>query len=177
MAASSVHVQSDETITLDDSTMDNAGIRLETLSISQNANNANQDAVKKCMVQTRDNNVACPNAPAAIQSTIDRSESGVEYLSHSTREPNQGRSSSPFGQTWCKLKQYCFCLPPAKAKAIIGTVIALLTLIVTIVALLPAFSTRQYDKAALKLAMWTAKKDYLEVCQQVGGKRKYPNLR
>ena len=49
----------------------------------------------------------------------------------------------------------------------LGAAIGLLTLIVTIISLLPSFAGGKYGKEALELALWTARKDYVEACQTV----------
>ena len=54
-----------------------------------------------------------------------------------------------------------------KFKFHIAAAIALITLIVTAVTLLPAFWGAKYAKEALELARWTARKDYIEACQEV----------
>ena len=49
----------------------------------------------------------------------------------------------------------------------IAAAIALITLTVTTVTLLPSFWGAKYGKDALELARWTARKDYIEACQEV----------
>ena len=64
----------------------------------------------------------------------------------------------------------------------IAAAIALITLTVTTVTLLPSFWGAKYGKDALELARWTARKDYIEACQEVSdsnpGSRSgtYPSL-
>ena len=54
-----------------------------------------------------------------------------------------------------------------RTKLYLGAAIGLLTLIVTIISLLPSFAGGRYGKEALELALWTARKDYVEACQTV----------
>ncbi|KAM0804187.1 hypothetical protein BDR22DRAFT_885970 [Usnea florida] len=53
----------------------------------------------------------------------------------------------------------------ARTKLYLGAAIGILTLIVTIVSLLPSFAGDRYGKEALELALWTARKDYVEACR------------
>ena len=60
--------------------------------------------------------------------------------------------------------RFCrFC----KNRNHIAAAIALITLTVTAITLLPSFWGAKYGKEALELARWTARKDYIEVCQEV----------
>ena len=59
-----------------------------------------------------------------------------------------------------------FC-PFCKVRNHITAAIALITLTVTAITLLPSFWGAKYGKEALELARWTAWKDYIEVCQEV----------
>ena len=52
-----------------------------------------------------------------------------------------------------------------EAIAITGCVVAFLSLIVTIVALLPSFKGEELAIAQLKLAVWTASNEYLQQCK------------
>ncbi|UPK96334.1 hypothetical protein LCI18_007269 [Fusarium solani-melongenae] len=52
-----------------------------------------------------------------------------------------------------------------EAIAITGCVVAFLSLIVTIVALLPSFKGEELAIAQLKLAVWTASNEYLQQCR------------
>ena len=54
-----------------------------------------------------------------------------------------------------------------RTRLYLGAAIGLLTLIVTIVSLLPSFAGGRYGKEALELALWTARKEYMEACQTV----------
>ena len=54
-----------------------------------------------------------------------------------------------------------------RTKLYLGAAIGILTLVVTIVSLLPSFAGDRYGKEALELALWTARKDYVEACQTV----------
>lgn len=54
----------------------------------------------------------------------------------------------------------------------IAAVIALITLIITIISLLPSFRGAEYAKDALKLARWTARKDYTESCHEVSDSKR-----
>ena len=49
----------------------------------------------------------------------------------------------------------------------VAAVIALITLIITIVSLSPSFRGAEYAEEALELARWTARKDYIEACHEV----------
>ena len=49
----------------------------------------------------------------------------------------------------------------------IAAAITLITLTLTTVTLLPSFWGAKYGKDALELARWTARKDYIEACQEV----------
>ena len=40
-------------------------------------------------------------------------------------------------------------------------------LVVAVVALLPSFGGAKYAEEALEIARWTARKDYIEACQEV----------
>ena len=61
-------------------------------------------------------------------------------------------------------KRFClFC----KFDKYIAAAIALITLTVAMVTLLPSFRGATYAKEALELARWTARKDYIEACQEV----------
>ena len=50
--------------------------------------------------------------------------------------------------------------------------IALITLIITVVSLLPSFRGAEYAKDALELARWTARKDYIEACHEVSDSKR-----
>ena len=54
-----------------------------------------------------------------------------------------------------------------RTKLYLGAAIGILTLIVTVVSLLPSFAGGRYGKETLELALWTARKDYVEACQTV----------
>lgn len=54
----------------------------------------------------------------------------------------------------------------------IAAVIALITLIITIVSLSPSFRGVEYAKEALELARWTAWKDYIEACHEVSDSKR-----
>lgn len=54
-----------------------------------------------------------------------------------------------------------------RTKLYLGAAIGILTLIVTIISLLPSFAGGRYGKESLELALWTARKDYVEACQTV----------
>ena len=54
-----------------------------------------------------------------------------------------------------------------RTKLYLGAAIGVLTLIVTIISLLPSFAGGRYGKEALELARWTARKDFLEACRMV----------
>ena len=54
-----------------------------------------------------------------------------------------------------------------RTKIYLGAAIGFLTLVVTIVSLLPSFAGGRYGKETLELALWTARKDYVEACQTV----------
>ena len=54
-----------------------------------------------------------------------------------------------------------------RTKLYLGAAIGTLTLIVTIVSLLSSFAGDRYSREALELALWTARKDYVEACQTV----------
>ena len=54
-----------------------------------------------------------------------------------------------------------------RSKPHIAAAIALITLTVTTITLLPSFWGAKYGKDALALARWTAWKDYIEACQEV----------
>ena len=146
--------------------MDSAGVQLDTLSVSQNTNTANQQAVTEYMVEN-DATVASANVLTPVQSTLDHSVPClVNDTRPSIREPRQGHLSW-ISQLRGKGTRMTSCLPAGKARAFVGTAIALVTLIVSVIALLPSFGSRRYDRGALELAIWTAKKDYMEACQQV----------
>lgn len=57
--------------------------------------------------------------------------------------------------------------PICKFRNHIAVTISLITLAVTLVTLLPSFWGAEYGKEALELARWTARKDYIEACQEV----------
>ena len=59
-----------------------------------------------------------------------------------------------------------------RTKLYLGAAIGLLTLIVTIVSLMPSFAGGRYGKETLELALWTARKDYVEACQTVSRLRR-----
>ena len=151
------------------SSMDHAGIQLETLSTPRNTNNVNQRAANEPTLQDRVT-VASPIALIPIQPTISHPgpcpESPESVNPRSAREALHDHPSST-SRSRSQLARLRSCLSPARSKAFIGATIALVSLIVTIIALLPSFSSRLYDKGALELAIWTAKKDYMEACQQV----------
>ena len=79
---------------------------------------------------------------------------------HRIPQPNHNR----FG-TFCKFKKHT------------AAAIALITLAVTVVTLLPSFWGATYAKEALELARWTARKDYIEACQEVSNLNMSPALR
>ncbi|KAF2682355.1 hypothetical protein K458DRAFT_390842 [Lentithecium fluviatile CBS 122367] len=55
---------------------------------------------------------------------------------------------------------------PEEKKAHLGWLIALLSVLLTIVALSPAFKSQDMSEKALRLAEWTALKDYIEECRE-----------
>ncbi|KAF1959132.1 ankyrin [Byssothecium circinans] len=55
---------------------------------------------------------------------------------------------------------------PEKASANLGWAIALLSVLFTIVSLSPAFRSQGMSERALKLAEWTALKDFIEECRE-----------
>ena len=57
--------------------------------------------------------------------------------------------------------------PFRRFKPHIAAAIALITLTVTTITLLPSFWGAKYGREALELARWTAWKDYIEACQKV----------
>ncbi|CAJ0542613.1 Ff.00g001660.m01.CDS01 [Fusarium sp. VM40] len=50
--------------------------------------------------------------------------------------------------------------------AVSGWVVALLSLVVTIIAMVPGFRSESMSQRALELAEWTALKDFIENCKQ-----------
>ena len=60
-----------------------------------------------------------------------------------------------------------------RKKRHLGAAISILAVIVTVISLLPSFAGSRYGKATLELALWTAKKDYVEACQMVSSLEKY----
>ena len=55
----------------------------------------------------------------------------------------------------------------SRTKLYLGAAFGLLTLFVTVVSSLPSFAGEKYGKKTLELAIWTARKDYIEACQEV----------
>ena len=100
-----------------------------------------------------------PITPVLATSPIARPGQATTALSRPTRSPTQ-RLTPP-----SKVAQVLSWV--ARSKLYLGAAIGLLTLIVTIVSLLPSFAGGRYGKEALELALWTARKDYVEACQTV----------
>ena len=74
-------------------------------------------------------------------------------------QPHQAAPRSRFGSKWECLRNFC-----EKKKGVIYAAITIFTLVIAIIALLPAF---RYGKDTTDLALWTARKDFLEFCQNV----------
>lgn len=53
-----------------------------------------------------------------------------------------------------------------RTKLYLGAAIGILTLVVTIISLIPSFAGGIYGKKTLELALWTVRKDYVEACQE-----------
>ena len=71
-------------------------------------------------------------------------------LRHPVPRPNHNR--------FCSFRRF---------KPHIVAALALITLTVTTVTLLPSFWGAKYGREAIELARWTARKDYIEACQEV----------
>ena len=101
-------------------------------------------------------------APAkSVTATSSKATPGqaTATLSHYTR--NHTQRSKPASR-FARLRSWI-----NRRKIHLGAAIGLLTLVVTIVSLLPSFAGGRYGKKTLELALWTAQKDYIEACQEV----------
>ena len=109
-----------------------------------------------------------PITPVPATPPRARSGQATVALSHHTRNHTQ-RPTPPskvaLVRSWL-----------GRTKLYLGAAIGLLTLIVTIVSLLPSFAGGRYGKETLELALWTARKDYVEACQTVSRLRSIDRL-
>ena len=102
-----------------------------------------------------------PTPAMSVSATLSRAtpRQATTTISHHTRNHTQ-RTKPP--SRFARLRSWI-----SRTKLYLGAAIGLLTLIVTSISLLPSFLGGRYGKKTLELALWTARKDYVEACQEV----------
>ncbi|KAF2270400.1 hypothetical protein CC78DRAFT_132035 [Lojkania enalia] len=107
--------------------------------------------------------------PTSARSSADIVNAGIQPIFRSTivEDPTEPPTPEPAVRPSLSWKSFRSSISVSeKTMAQLGWIIAFLSVLLTIVALSPAFKSQNASEKALRIAEWTALKDFIEECRE-----------